>query len=535
MAVEQLVSDALKAATPALSYIQSQPLVVSVPVVLGSLLVCVIILNKIQQWLYRKLYPNRAPIVPYLIPWVGSAVTYGQGPYEFFAKQRERFGDQFSFVLCGRVMTVYLGPRGHQFVFNAKLADVSAEEAYRHLTTPVFGRGVVYDCSNARLMEQKRFAKAALTRDSFRQYVPKIVEEVENYLCTSPYFFRDTGVVDVMNVTPEITIFTASRTLLGDEARAKFTTRTAKLYSDLDKGFKPLNFVFPNLPLPYYRARDRAQKEIAQQYMDIISRRRREEKGEVHNRDLIDSLMQNSTYKDGVKMTDEEISHLCIGILMGGQHTSSSSVAWAMLHLAQQPEYQQKLYEEQKAVCGVDADGKLNALAYDDLQEMKLLTAVITETLRLHSPLHSIFRKVLRPLPIPTTNYVVPKGHYVLVSPGYVHTNETWFKDAHKFIPERWLTYEDKCTEMADYGFGMVSTGASSEFLPFGGGRHRCIGEQFAYLQIGTVLSTLVRNLEWTLPEGASLPKIDFESMVTLPLRPANIIYKFKDSNEVNR
>jgi sterol 14-demethylase len=53
-------------------------------------------------------------------------------------------------------MTVCLGPQGNDFVFNGKLADVSAEEAYTHLTTPVFGEGVVYDCPNHRLMEQKK-------------------------------------------------------------------------------------------------------------------------------------------------------------------------------------------------------------------------------------------------------------------------------------------------------------------------------------------------------------------------------------------
>ena len=53
-------------------------------------------------------------------------------------------------------MTVCLGPQGNDFVLNGKLSEVSAEEAYTHLTTPVFGEGVVYDCPNHRLMEQKK-------------------------------------------------------------------------------------------------------------------------------------------------------------------------------------------------------------------------------------------------------------------------------------------------------------------------------------------------------------------------------------------
>ncbi|GMF01106.1 unnamed protein product [Ambrosiozyma monospora] len=81
---------------------------------------------------------DRVPMVHYWIPWVGSAVVYGMQPYEFFHQCQQKYGDCFSFLMLGKVMTVYLGPKGHEFVLNAKLSDVSAEEAYTHLTTPVF-------------------------------------------------------------------------------------------------------------------------------------------------------------------------------------------------------------------------------------------------------------------------------------------------------------------------------------------------------------------------------------------------------------
>ena len=58
--------------------------------------------------------------------------------------------------MLGKYVTCCLGPKGNDFVLNGKLADVSAEEVYTNLTTPVFGSGVVYDCPNHRLMEQKK-------------------------------------------------------------------------------------------------------------------------------------------------------------------------------------------------------------------------------------------------------------------------------------------------------------------------------------------------------------------------------------------
>ena len=63
--------------------------------------------------------------------------------------------------MLGRKMTVYVGTKGNEFILNGKLKDVNAEEIYSPLTTPVFGKDVVYDCPNAKLMEQKKVGQLA--------------------------------------------------------------------------------------------------------------------------------------------------------------------------------------------------------------------------------------------------------------------------------------------------------------------------------------------------------------------------------------
>ena len=59
-------------------------------------------------------------------------------------------------MLLGKKTTVYLGTKGNDFILNGRLKDVCAEEVYSPLTTPVFGKNVVYDCPNSKLMEQKK-------------------------------------------------------------------------------------------------------------------------------------------------------------------------------------------------------------------------------------------------------------------------------------------------------------------------------------------------------------------------------------------
>ena len=49
-----------------------------------------------------------------------------------------------------------LDTSGNNFILNGKIKDVNAEEIYAPLCTPVFGKDVVYDCPNSKLMEQKK-------------------------------------------------------------------------------------------------------------------------------------------------------------------------------------------------------------------------------------------------------------------------------------------------------------------------------------------------------------------------------------------
>lgn len=107
-------------------------------------------------------------MVFHVIPWFGSAAAYGMDPYKFLFDCREKYGDVFTFILLGRRMTVALGPKGNNLSLGGKITHVSAEEAYTHLTTPVFGKGVVYDCPNDMLMQQKKFV-SSFERSAARQ------------------------------------------------------------------------------------------------------------------------------------------------------------------------------------------------------------------------------------------------------------------------------------------------------------------------------------------------------------------------------
>lgn len=507
-----------------------------------ALIAGVAIANIAQQLLLPR-SKSAPPVVFHIFPVIGSTVSYGIDPYKFLFDNRKKYGDVFTYVMLGRKMTVALGPAGSNLVLNGKLSQVNAEEAYTHLTTPVFGTDVVYDCPNHLLMEQKKFMKVGLSTDNFKKYVPLIREEVKLYL--QDYVFgkkgpagpaKAEGQIDAVDMGSQITVCTAATTLQGKEVREGLDHSFADLYHDLDGGFTPLNFVFPNLPLPSYRARDEAHIKMRKFYIDIMHRRRESGSFNEEGHDMLQAL-QGAAYKDGRVVSDKEIAHMMIALLMAGQHTSAATTSWIFLHLGADQATQKALYDEQVKVYG-RPDGTLRPLNYDELQT-PLLNATIREILRLHPPIHSIMRKVVSDIPVTHLegrSYVIPKGHFVLAAPGVTQVDPAIWSRPAEFVPQRWLGESNEVTaqleddaagEKQDFGWGTISTGASSPYLPFGAGRHRCIGEQFAHVQLGVITATLIREVTWSLANGSDkVPEQDYTTMIVMPKKPRDIILK---------
>lgn len=167
------------------------------------------------------------------------------------------------------------------YALEAKVSKSICSLLSQHLTTPVFGKDVVYDCPNELLMEQKKFVKFGLSTENFRAYVPMMEEEITQFMKNDAWFkvfqmndINEWGTFDVLKVMSEITILTASRTLQGREVRSRITKDYAQVYADLDGGFTPMHWMFKNLPLESYRKRDAAHKKISDFYVDIIRKRK---------------------------------------------------------------------------------------------------------------------------------------------------------------------------------------------------------------------------------------------------------------------
>lgn len=362
-----------------------------------------------------------------------------------------------------------------------------------------------------------------------RSHVKLIGMEVVDFISTSAELQGKSGILNVPPAMQELTMYTAARSLQGKEIRSKLDSTFADLFQDLDMGFTPINFMLPWAPLPQNRARDRAQRKMTEIYMEIIQDRRKNG----HKKDSEDMIWNLMTceYKDGTPLPDKEIAHMMIALLMGGHHSSSSTISFILLRVASEPDLLEELYREQQQVFGQE----LSELTYEGLLELKLHRHTVRETLRLHSPIHSIMRKVMNPLVVDGTPYVIPRGHVVIATPATSARESRYFQNPMKWDPHRWDTrnaIDDEEEDLEDQVNGPSwSKGSGSPYLPFGAGRHRCIGEQFAYLQMSVILATLVRNFKFRNVDGVKgVPQTDFSVRSThsliftiLPFSPSSL------------
>ena len=136
---------------------------------------------------------------------------------------------------------------------------------------------------------------------------------------------------------------------------------------------------------------------------------------------------------------------------------------------------------------------------FDILAEMDELHFCIKEALRMHPPLIMLLRQCNVPFEVETTKgkkFVVPKGHIVATSPAFAHRMDEVYSEPNVYKPERFKgeSPEDKR--------------AYASFIGFGSGRHGCMGETFAYMQIKTIWSHLLRNFDFELV--GKLPEPDY-------------------------
>jgi len=205
-------------------------------------------------------------------------------------------------------------------------------------------------------------------------------------------------------------------------------------------------------------------------------------------RDDVLSMLIEARHEDGSEMAREEIRDELMTALVAGHETTASELAWAFEQLAREPRVLSRLHGE------IDSG---NGDAY--------LTATIQETLRRRPVLPQAEPRLVKK-PIQVGDWTYPPGAILAANAWLVHHDPDVYPEPFAFRPERFLDEQP----------------GTYTWIPFGGGRRRCLGAAFAMLEMKVAMRAALKR--YTLQPSSEFERTRRRAITISPRRGARTV-----------
>ena len=343
--------------------------------------------------------------------------------------------------------------------------DYQKGPVLRVIARPVLGDGLLTSEGETHRERRKLVAPAFA-----HQRVSKYAEVMTDHTNLAMERWRDGQTYDMAQEMTRLTLGIVGRTLFdvdlldnADSLGADITTVQHAAERQMRVPFK----------LPFQWTAEAALKRLNATIFGLIRQRREsgEDKG-----DLLSMLLLSTDEDTGQHLTDQEVRDEAMTLFLAGHETTAQATAWAWYLMAKNPENFERLRTEGAPFA---------------LQVMK-------ESMRLYPPAFLLARSALRDTMI--GDFKVRKDELVMIAPWLLHRDARWFEDPLRFDPDRFLPErEAKLPKFA--------------YLPFGGGRRICIGNQFALMEGQIILNAIGQRMRMEL---LSPQPIELEPFITL-------------------
>ena len=399
-----------------------------------------------------KLPPGpRAPKLVQTMGWWSRTAPYME-------RCRRRYGKRFTLRMLGTPPFVMLSdPADVKEVFTAPPEVLHPGEGAR-LLEPLVGRNSVILLDEARHLEQRKLMLPAFHGERMEALADLVEEVTEREVATWP---RDEP-FPLHTRLQALTLEVILRAVFGLEEGQRLDALRTRLTGILEFTVNPLS-LFPDLRRSFagrgpYATVDRLQAEADALIAELVEERRRdgEDRGDVL------SMLLEARHEDGSPMTGEELRDELMTLLAAGHETTASALAWAFERLSRSPEALGSLVDE---VDGGNGD--------------EYLTAVINETLRRRPVIPNAAPRLIME-EIDVGGWTYPPGACLIAHAYLIHHDPEIYPDPYAFRPERFLG-----TKPGTY-----------TWIPFGGGRRRCLGAGFAVLEMKAVLRQVLAHHE---------------------------------------
>ncbi|KAG5876290.1 hypothetical protein JTB14_032517 [Gonioctena quinquepunctata] len=353
------------------------------------------------------------------------------------------------------------------------------------------GKGLILS-TGTRWHMRRKMLTPAFHFSSLQQFVSVFNSETDRLVETLE---KEEGKssTDVVPFIAEFSLFTVAESFLATKLNMetkedkKYVTGLRKMnHLYFDRAVKPW-WYFPQI---YYTfsTNGREEKEIVDTLHkftnDIISDKSKNfDKVQVEHEDynyaknkklaFLDILL-NAKINKGI-IDNEGIRDEVNTFMFAGYDTTSTSICFSLMLLANHKEWQDSIYEEVTQILSHSTEHP----NMNDLNEMKILERFIKESLRLYPSVPLIARTLGEDTEI--NGFVLPKGVPVHIHIYDIHRNPKYWPKPDEFDPDRFLP--SNCVNRHPFAY-----------VPFSAGPRNCIGQKFAMLEMKAVLCGILRN-----------------------------------------
>jgi cytochrome P450 len=397
----------------------------------------------------------------------------------FFERCRRRYGPRFTVRLVGTPPFVMLADPGEvKEVFTAP-AEVLHPGSGARILEPLIGRHSVILLDEDAHLAQRRLMLPAFHGEQVARLAQVMGEvaatEVERWPRGEPVALHPR----LQALTLEVIL----RTVFGLEEGARLDRLRGHMTDVLAVGSNPVSLLPPLQrdlgPRSAWGRFLRTRAQVDAELFALIEERRRDGA----QRDDVLSLLLAARHEDGSPMSPQELRDELMTLLVAGHETTASQLAFAFERLVRTPEVLARLTE---AVGGDDGD------AY--------VTATVQEALRRRPVLpNAAPRLVMEEIEVGGWRY--PTGVCLVANAYLVHHDPSIYPDPYAFRPERFLEQPP----------------GTYTWIPFGGGRRRCLGAAFATLEMKVVLRAV---LERASPRVAGDGRLELSRRRSITLSP---------------
>ncbi|MBA2257228.1 MAG: cytochrome P450 [Thermoleophilaceae bacterium] len=388
-------------------------------------------------------------------------VGFWTRPRAFLERCRARYGKRFTIRMPLAPPFVMLSsPAEVKEVFTAP-PDVLHPGKGAKVLESVVGRNSVILLDGGAHMEQRKLMLPPFHGEKMARLSSLMAEVAEREIASWP---RQTP-IELHPRTQRLTLEIILRAVFGLVPGRRLDALRERLGAMLAFGDRAISLMPP--PAESFAGRVlarvgpfasfvRLQEDADELIFELIEERRREQRD---GADVL-AMLLDAHHEDGSPMSEQELRDELMTLLVAGHETTASALAWAFERLPRHRDVLERLVDE---IDGGKGD------AY--------LTATIQETLRRRPVLpNAAPRLVMEPVEIGGWTY--PPGVCVVPNAYLIHHDPEVHAEPYAFRPERFL-HEPPGTYT---------------WIPFGGGRRRCLGASFAMQEMKIVLGSVLRG-----------------------------------------